>query len=154
ENSKTAVESVESALHRIRQLNEDWNNRFTFERPNLLERYVRGGIGFHLKFRTGSSPQGDPLDLYTVFEGLRVTHGLGGRQFDSESGIRRIVFDDGDDVAESERVAHDHKKAVFVCDIEVVDDLQNGISRIRRPVWLQSLDQGTMSAGDPLYYSV
>jgi nitrate reductase beta subunit len=35
-----------------------------------------------------------------------------------------------------------------------MDNLQNRIGRISRPVWLHSLDDGPVRSGDALYYSV
>ena len=39
--SEKKIESVNSSLDALAQLAKDWNNRFTFERPDLLKRHRR-----------------------------------------------------------------------------------------------------------------
>jgi len=57
--SKAVIECVNGALDTIAQLHQDWDDRFTFHRPNLLERYLDGRIDFYLEFRIRGPSEGN-----------------------------------------------------------------------------------------------
>src|ERR1700758_2770803 len=111
--SKATVERVNGALDGIAQLHKDWDNGFTFHRPDLLERYLDGRIDFHLEFRIGGPSKRDPVDFYAILDRRRVSSDepslrVSGswRKFDSESGIERFIFGDGNDIAQKQSVSH------------------------------------------------
>ena len=59
-----------------------------------------------------------------------------------------------DGISQNNCVGHDSEKLVFVCNVEVVDYLQNRIGGISNPVWLQRLNEGAGRTRNALYYSV
>jgi len=154
--SKATIESVERGLRVIAELNKRWEDRFSFDRPDLLKRYLDGRIHFYLKFRAWSSPQGNPVDFYTVLYSPRIFDCPGNRwgELDPKSRVGMVASVDMDGVAQNKVVGNDREDPVFVCDVEIVNYLQERIGRIRSPVWLQSFNKRPSRMSDSLYYSL
>lgn len=159
--SKAVVESVDRGLRIIAEMNKRWDERFSFARPDLLNRYLDGRIHFYLKFRARSAAQRNPVRLYTVLYSPLILHhrriGAGNRtgKLYSETGTATgAILGDQNGISQNEGMGNDSEKPVFICNVEVVNYLQNRIAWIRNPVWLQSFDQRSKVAGNALYYSV
>lgn len=149
--SKTIVERRDRALDAVAQLHKDWDDGCTFVRPDLFERYLDGRIEFHLKFCARLATQTDPVNLFTVLDcPMSATVG----EFNPEMGIGAVVLDDNPLVSLHQGMGDDEKQPMFVCDIQVMDDLKKRIVGVRCPVWLKGFDQGTMLSGDPPCYSL
>jgi hypothetical protein len=141
-------------LDTITKLHKDWQHRFTLERPDLLKRYLDGRINVHLEFGAWSTAKRDPVSLYSILDSPLIPTRSGARKFNAESGVRTVIFGDIDALAQHQNVSHHDKQPMFVCEVEVMDYLQNRIGRIRRRIRLQSLDQRSLGTRDALYYSV
>jgi hypothetical protein len=118
---------MNDALEAIAQLHKEWDERFSFAFPDLLECYLDGRIVFHLEFRIRGPAKGHPMDLYAVLNSPRIGTG-GWWEFNSEIGSWIVVSRDGDHVTHRHDVANDDQKPVLICNIEVVNDSQESLS--------------------------
>jgi hypothetical protein len=55
---EATIESLERGLCMIGEINKRWDERWSFDRPDLLKRYFDRRNHFYLKLRAWSSPQG------------------------------------------------------------------------------------------------
>ena len=149
--SKARIERINTACDALTQVQKDWDNRFTFERPDLLKRYLDGRINVYLAIGVQGLPeQINPVSLYAILDSPREAAGGRRGQLGSKVGFGT----NRDGVAEDQSVGDHDQQPVFVCNVEIMDNLQNRIGRVRRPVWLHSFYKGPRRAGDTLYYSV
>jgi len=117
----------------IAHLHQYWDDRLTFERPDLLECDLNGRIDRHFEFGVRGPSKRDPVDLYAIFDSPRIlnTNELslgadhGRRKLNSELWVRAVIFGDDKRVAHNQSVGHHHQEPVFVCNVEIMDDLQN-----------------------------
>jgi hypothetical protein len=70
--SKASIEGVNGAFDAIAQPCKDWDNRYSFNRTDLLEGHLDRRIVFHLKFRVRGSPKGNPVDFNAILDSPRI----------------------------------------------------------------------------------
>lgn len=146
-----APEQIERICHAVAQHDKAWDDRFTFLRPKLIERYYKGEICFHVCFRIEFSEL-NCEDFCAVFCGPEAV-GFGRRGHPNHLGgiTLSAVYVEG--VAKQDRVAHDQQESVLVGVAEAIENGQGVKSRFNFPVRLNRINEGAGAPGDALYFS-
>jgi hypothetical protein len=64
-------ENLDDTLDEVRKLTEAWENRLTFERLSLAERYINGELRIHVNFSMWSEFSGiERMQFRAIFERL------------------------------------------------------------------------------------
>lgn len=133
----------------ISRLHQSWDDRLHFERPKLIERYLRGKLCLWVKLRVCSL---NPREFYALFRKASETcvgrHSLTRRRHD---GLSVPPLDAH--LAHEGACANDQKQAVLVSNVQVMDGLENRGLRIPTTVGLYSPDEFNCGSGDALYFS-
>ncbi len=117
----------------IAQLHQYLDDRLTSERPDLLECYLNGRIGRHFEFGVRGPSKWDPVDLDAIFDSPRILNANelslaadhGRRKLNSELWVRAVIFGNDKSVTHNQSMGDDHQEPVLVCNVEIMNDLQN-----------------------------
>lgn len=153
--TKLTLEQLDRLDGCIAEMNEAWNDRFDFARPEILKRYLVSEICIHLQFRVHFGKM-DSQDFCATWFGPQKQVGplIGFNAVDLRVGHLSAEMDCVGNMGGANR---NREKLMLVGNVEVVDDskggIENRIAEIGVLVRLQALDDRLSAAGDALYYS-